>query len=381
MLSALNYTNEHWAYKKRFRAFLDREVVPNIETWNAQHLIPRDLWLKLGSEGFLCPWVAPKYGGQGKDFLYSVIMIETLAEINYLALFSYLHSDVVVPYIDSFGSEEIKQRYLPGCVSGDIITAVGMTEPDAGSDLAALGTTAVEAGREVVINGSKTFISNGVNCDLVVLAAKDPQASSPHKAISLYLVEARTAGFDKGTPFVKMGLHSQDTTDHFFNNCRIPRGNRLGEKGTGFAMLMQKLQQERLVCAIEAMAMGKFALDWTMGHLKQTGSAGNGLAGSQPVQFALAEMATKVSLGKTYLDRLIADHMAGKNVTIETSMAKYWVTEQAKLICERCIDFIGETGDLDSCPVVRTYNDVRVMSIYAGTNEVMKTIIAKALLR
>jgi alkylation response protein AidB-like acyl-CoA dehydrogenase len=302
-----------------------------------------------------------------------------MTRTNQYGLDAFLHSDIVVPYLDSFGSEEQKKKYLPGCVSGDIISAVAMTEPDVGSDLSSIATSAVEEGDEVILNGTKTFISNGFNCDLVVIAAKEREVENPYQAISLYLVEAGAPGFKKGEPLHKLGVHSQDTTELFFTNCRIPAKNRLGDKGTGFAKLMDKLQQERLLVAILAKTMAEFILEWTLDYLQTKHSANGHKRIPQAIQFALVEMETEIKLGRTFLEMLIADHMQGKHIVAETSMAKYWNTEMANRIANRCLNLCGETAMMESCPIARTFRDVRVTTIFAGTNEIMKGIVAKSL--
>jgi len=379
LMEILHYTEEHKQFRKRLRDFCQSEILPNAQKWENDGIVPKGIWRKMGREGFLCTWVAPEYGGLGKDFLYSVIVLEELTRTNHYGLDTFLHSDIVVPYIDSFGSEKQKKKYLPGCVSGDIITAVAMTEPDVGSDLASMTTAAVEEGEDVILNGTKTFISNGFNCDLVVVAAKDMAVENPYQAISLYLVEAGTPGFKKGEPLQKLGVHSQDTNELFFTNCRIPTKNRLGNKGSGFPKLMEKLQQERLLVAILAKTMAEFILEWTIDHLQKMNANNCSKHIPQAIQFALIEMATEVKLGKTFLEKLIADHMEGKHIVTETSMAKYWNTEMANRIADRCLNLCGEFGMLEACPIARTFRDVRVTTIFAGTNEIMKGIVAKSL--
>jgi alkylation response protein AidB-like acyl-CoA dehydrogenase len=378
-MDILHHTEEHKDFRGRLRALLEREVIPHVDQWEAEHTVPKEVWKKMGKEGFLCTSVSSEYGGLGGNFIYSTIAIEELVRTNHGGLITFLHSDVVVPYIESFGSEKQKKQYLPGCVSGDIITAIGITEPDTGSDVASIATTAVDAGNEVVISGSKTYISNAVNCDLVVLAAKDPSVEDPYSAISLYLVEADRPGFEKGNALDKMGLHSQDTGELFFTDCRIPTENRLGEKGEGFRMLMEKLQQERLVCALWAAALAAFMLEWTIAYCRSHTVSNVPLSNSQSVQFALVEMATEVKISRTFLDKLVADHMEGKDVVVETSMAKYQTSDMAKRIGRRCLDLIGSMGVQEKCPIVRTWRDVQPISIFAGTNEIMKVIIAKAM--
>ncbi|MBW2428548.1 MAG: acyl-CoA dehydrogenase family protein [Deltaproteobacteria bacterium] len=376
-MEILHYTQEHIRFRKRLQRFCKEEIIPYIDQWEKNGLVPREVWRKMGREGFLCTAIFPEYGGLGGDFLFSVIALEEMTRTNHYGLDAFLHSDIVVPYIDSFGSDEQKYKYLPGCVCGDIITAVAMTEPDAGSDLSAMATTAIEEDDVVIINGVKTFISNGVNCNLVVIAAKDPTVENPYRAISLYLVEEGTPGFKKGAPLQKLGVHSQDTAELFFSNCRVPKENRLGEKGTGFMILMEKLQQERLLVAILANTMAAFALDWTIESLRtQSTSNGSGQL-SQSVRFALVEMSTEIKLGRTFLEKLISDHMEGRDIVSETSMAKFWNTEMANRVVGGCLELCGEMAMSESCPVVRTFRDVRVTPIFAGTNEIMKSIVAK----
>jgi acyl-CoA dehydrogenase len=376
-MEILQYTKEHEAFRKRLVEFLDKEVNPFVAQWEKDHIVPKEVWRKMGRGGFLCPTIPTVYGGMGGDFLYSVIGLEEMTKTHHTGLAAGLHSDVVVPYIEAFGSEEIKKKYLPGCVSGDIITAVAMTEPGAGSDLAGMSTTAVEEGDEVILDGSKTFISNGINCDLVIVAAKDPAVENPYQAISLYIVDDGTEGFKRGRHLDKMGWWSQDTAELFFTNCRIPVSQRLGDKGGGFLMLMEKLQQERLVCAIGGILAAELSFDWTAAHCKNTQISGKPLSRSQAVQFALVEMSTEVKIGRTFIDKLIADHMEKMNIVVEVSMAKYWATDLAKRVADRCLDLVGDYGMTEDCPIAQAFRDARVMSIFAGTNEVMKNIAAK----
>jgi acyl-CoA dehydrogenase len=376
-MEILTYTEDHHKFRQRLRDFLAKEVTPHASEWEKAGIVPKSAWKKMGQAGFLCTDVSSAYGGLGGDFLYSVIVTEEISRTGQNGLVASLHSDIVVPYITAFGCDDIKQKYLPGCVSGDIITAIAMTESGAGSDLAAMSTSAVEEGDEVVLDGSKTFISNGIIADLVVLAARDPAVEDPYQAISLYLVESATPGFEKGRKLDKMGLWSQDTAELFFSKCRTPKANRLGKKGDGFLMLMQKLQQERLVCAIWAVAAAERILEWTLEYCRNTRISGKPIAKSQAIQFALVEMATEVKLGRNFIDKLTMDHMEGQNVVIETSMAKYWSTEMVKRIVDRALDFCGNFGSLEKCMIARAWRDVRVMSIFAGTNEIMKSIAAK----
>lgn len=376
-MDILQYTEEHDRFRKRLRVFLEEEVTPHVAQWEKDHIVPKSVWKKMGQGGFLCTEISPEYGGIGGDFRYAVIVTEEMSRTACTGLAASLHSDVVVPYIDSFASEKLKRKYLPGCVSGDIVSAVAMTEPDAGSDVAGMKTTAMEEGDEVVINGSKTFISNGVNCDLLVIAAKDPAVENKHQAVSLYLIEDGTPGFKKGKQLEKMGWHSQDTAELFFNDCRIPKENRLGDPGTGFIMLMQKLQQERLTCTLGAVTAAERVLEYAFDCCARLKKNGKPLSKSQAVQFALVEMSTDVKLGRTFMEKLVMDHIEKRNVVIETSMAKYWTTDMVNRIADRSLEILGNYGTLEACPIVQAKRDVRVMSIFAGTNEIMKGIAAK----
>jgi len=376
-MDILTYNPEHDAFRQRLRIFCETEVTPYVDQWEADRIVPKSVWRKMGQGGFLCPGVASTYGGLGGDFRYAVIVAEELARTAHTGLAAGLHSDVVVPYIDTYGSESVKRRYLPRCVSGECITAIGMTEPDAGSDLAGMKTTAVEEGDTVVVNGSKTFISNGINCDLLVIAAKDPAVENKYEAMSLYVIEDGTPGFTRGRKLDKMGWHSQDTAELFFNNCRIPVGNRLGEKGMGFLMLMEKLQQERLTCAVGAVCGAEGILAWTVDFCRKTNRGGRPMSKSQAVQFELVEMTADVKIGRTFVDKLVADHIEKKNIVVDTVMAKFWTTDLANRTADRALSILGDFATTESCPIVRTWRDARVMSIFAGTNEIMKGITAK----
>jgi len=376
-MEIIQYTEDHRIFRESVRKFFAKEVTPYVDEWEEAGIVPRSIWKKMGDNGFLCMDVPEEYGGLGADFLYSVILTEELVRTNHSGLAAPLHSNVVVPYITSFASDELKHQYLPGCVSGDIITAIAMTEPNAGSDLAGMRTTAVDDGDHVVINGQKTFISNGIICDLLVLAARDPHESNPYQAIDLYVVEAGTPGFEKGRKLKKIGWHSQDTAELFFNDCRVPKANRLGQKGGGFLMLMSNLQQERLICAMAAVPAMERILEMTIAYCKEREAFGRPLSKFQHTQFQLVEMATEIKLARTFLDKLIVDHMEGKNIVVEVSMAKYWTTETASRVADRCLQLHGGYGYCEEYPIARAWRDLRVMQIFAGTNEIMKGIAAK----
>jgi acyl-CoA dehydrogenase len=376
-MEIINYSEEHKIFRDSLRKFLDREVVPHIDEWEEVGIVPRSVWKKMGEQGFLCTSVPEEYGGLAADFLYSVIITEETTKSGFSGLTASLHSDIVVPYITSFASEEQKHKYLPGCISGDIITAVAMTEPNAGSDLAAMKTTATEDGDYIVLNGQKTFISNGINCDLIIVAARDPSINDPHSAVDLFLVDATTPGFEKGKQIKKIGWHSQDTAEMYFIDCRIPKENRMGEKGTGFLKLMQKLQQERLVCAIGAVASAEMMVAMTIQYCKERTAFGKPLSKFQHTQFELVEMSTEAKVGRAFLDKLIMDHVEGKNVVVEVSMAKFWTTDMAFKVADRCLQLYGGYGYCDEYPISRYWRDIRVTRIFAGTNEIMKMIAAR----
>ncbi|OPY13288.1 MAG: Acyl-CoA dehydrogenase [Syntrophus sp. PtaU1.Bin005] len=378
-MDIIQYTQEHRIFRDAVKKFLTREVIPHIEEWEEAGIVPRDVWKKMGAQGYLGMSVPEDYGGPAADFLYEVIVIEELARTNFTGLAARLHNTVVLPYLIEYGSEEQKHRYLPGCISGDIITAIGMTEPNTGSDLAAIRTTAVEDGDEFVINGQKTFISNGINCDLIVLVARDPAVVDPHRALDLFLVEAGTPGFEKGRNLKKIGWHSQDTAELFFSDCRIPRSNRLGEKGTGFRKMMEMLQQERLVVAIGAQVIAEFLLENTIAYCRERTVFGRPISRFQNSQFEFAEMATEIELGRTFIDKMIVEHMEGRDLTREVSMAKYWITDMAGRVADRCLQLHGGYGYCEEYPIARAWRDVRIMRIYAGSNEIMKVIIARTL--
>jgi acyl-CoA dehydrogenase len=376
-MDIIQYTDEHRIFRQTLRKYLEKEITPHAEEWEEAGIVPREAWKKMGDQGFLCTAVPEEYGGAGGDFLYSVIVAEEMARTNFNGLMASLHSDIIVPYIVSFGSEAQKKKYLPGCVSGAIITAIAMTEPNTGSDLAAIRTTAIEQGGEIVFNGQKTFISNGINCDLLILAAKDPAVANPHQAVDLFIVEAGTPGFEKGRQIKKIGWHSQDTAELYFTDCRVPAGNRLGEKGSGFLKLMLKLQQERLMCAIGAQAGAELMLEMTIQYCKERVAFGRPISKFQHTQFEIVEMATDIRLGRTFLDKLIVDHMEGKDIVVDVSMSKFWITDMACRVADRCVQLHGGYGYCEEYPIARAWRDIRVTRIFAGTNEIMKMICAR----
>jgi len=380
-MERLYLTEEHEIFRQALRKFLEKEAVPNYEQWEKNKEVPRSFWKKLGEQGYLCPQVEEKYGGLGTDFGYAVVMNEEMERVGTGMVGISLHNDIVIPYIESYGTEEQKQRWLPGALTGDIITAIGMTEPGAGSDLASIQTTAIRDGDDYIINGEKTFITNGYTADLVVLVCKtDPKANPPHRGISLFVVEAGTPGFKKGKKLRKIGQHANDTSELIFEDVRVPRTNLLGEEGKGFYYLMEKLQQERLLVAIQCMASAEKMLELTIDYVKQRQAFGTTISNFQNTQFKIAEMATELEIGRTFVERLILEHMKGKSIVTEVSMAKWWVSDLAKKIAGECMQLHGGYGYMEEYEIARRYRDIAVTSIYAGSNEIMKQIIAKNLL-
>jgi acyl-CoA dehydrogenase len=372
------YQEEHELFRQSFQRFVEREVTPNQPKWNEASIVDREAWRKAGENGFLCPWMEEEHGGPGGDFLHSCVVIEELAKVYESGFAISLHSDIVVPYIHEFGTADQRKRWLPGCASGELVTAIAMTEPGTGSDLAALTTSAVRDGDDYVLNGAKTFISNGILCDLCIVAAKtDPDPTNKHQGISLFVVEAERDGFIKGNKLKKMGMMSQDTAELSFEDCRIPAANRLGEEGAGFMMLMQKLQQERLVVAVAAQAGAEQVLADTVRYCQEREAFGRPIGKMQNTRFKLAECATEVEVGRAFLDRLVSEHIAGQYLVKECSMAKLWQTEMLNRVVDECLQFFGGYGYMLEYPITRAYMDARVTRIYAGTNEIMKVIIAK----
>ncbi len=375
------FGEEHEIFRAAFRKFVEKEIVPNQEAWREAGVVSRDIYKKAGENGFLAPHLPEAYGGLEADFLYGVIIIEELAKVAENGFAMSLHSDVVVPYLAAFGNEEQKKKWLPGCVTGDIITAVAMTEPDAGSDLQALKTTAVKDGDDYVINGQKTFITNGMLNDLVIVAClTDPKAEPRHTGISLIVVEDGTPGYNKVRKLKKMGMDSQDTAELFFEDCRVPQKNLLGEQeGQGFVQMMVKLQQERLVIAVGSVATMWPVLEWTRKFCEERVAFGRPIIKFQNTRFKMAEMYTMAEVLQTFIDRLIQEHMKGVNVVIETSMAKYLCTEECKKLVDQCLQFFGGYGYMDEYPISRVFRDCRVTPIFGGTTEIMKEIIGRGL--
>jgi acyl-CoA dehydrogenase len=374
----VQFNEGHVIFRESFRKFLIKEIGDQYPQWEADGIVPREIWKKFGDNGYLVPWAPEKYGGAGADWLYSVIIVEELARYGANGLFVPLHNDIVAPYIYSFGTEEQRERWLPGCITGDTILAVAMTEPEAGSDLASMRTTAKRDGDCWVLNGQKTFISNGHLSDLMVVAARTGEKdTSSAEAVSLFVVERDTPGFSRGELIKKIGLKAQDTAEIFFDDCHIPAENILGTEGHGFIFLMQKLQQERLVCAIGSQAMAERGLEITIDYVKERKMFGKPLSKFQNTQFLLAELGSQITAGRCFVDQLINSHIAGKDVTKETCMAKYWVCEMAMHVADRCLQLHGGYGYCTDYLISRFFIDGRIQTIYAGTSEIMKLIVSR----
>jgi len=319
-----------------------------------------------------------EYGGGGGDFRYDAIVMEELAYLRAHGLMTTVHSSICMPYIVSFGSEEQKRRYLPPAIAGEMLVAICMTEPGTGSDLAVVQTRAIRDGDHYVVNGTKTFISIGQLAGLFIVVAKtDPTADPPHKGISLLLVEADTPGCVKGRKLEKLGLQAQDTSEIFFEDCRVPVTNLLGREGQGFKMLMEKLQQERLCIGVGSITSCRRSLEDTVAYVKQRHAFGQPIAAFQNTQFKLAELATQVELGQAFVDKLIAAHVRGEDIVAEVSMAKWWTTDLQKRLTADCVQLHGGYGFMLEYPIAMDYADAAVQSIYAGSNEIMKVIIAR----
>jgi acyl-CoA dehydrogenase len=372
------FSEEHEMFRGQVRRFVENELVPKIESWNKAGMSDRESWRKMGAAGFLGANAPVEYGGAGADFLYDAIVIEELSRVRAHGLMMGLHSDIIMPYLATYGSEDQKRRYLTPAISGETILAIAMTEPGTGSDLAAVQTTAQRDGDSYVINGSKLFISNGQIADMVVVVVKtDPKANPPHKGISLILVDGDAPGFVRGRKLDKLGLKGQDTSELFFEDCRVPVTNLLGREGNGFKMLMEKLQQERLVTGVGALTSARRCLDDTIEYTKNRRAFGQPIASFQNTQFKLAEMATEVEIGQAFVDRLLVAHVRGDELVTEVSMAKWWTTELLKRVASQCLQLHGGYGFMLEYAVATDYADAAVQSIYAGTNEIMKVIIGR----
>ena len=373
------YTAEHEDFRKTVRTFLEREVVPHHDQWEKDGIVPRELWRKAGEAGLLCFDVPEEYGGPGvQDFRYNVILSEEQTRANASGPGFSVHSDIIVPYLTSLGNEEQKQRWLPGCVSGETITAIAMTEPGAGSDLQGVRTTAVDKGDHYVLNGSKTFISNGINSDLVIVVARtDPEAG--HKGISLLVVERGMEGFERGRNLDKIGLHAQDTAELSFTDVVVPKESLLGEEGQGFIYLMMNLPQERLIIAAQAVAACEAIVEMCLEYARTREAFGKPIGKFQHNRFLIAEMATEARVARAFVDECLGKHLEGQLTPVDAAMAKWYATELQNKLVNQGVQLHGGYGYMMEFPIAKAYLDSRISTIYGGTTEIQKEIIGRSL--
>ncbi|MFM8546687.1 MAG: acyl-CoA dehydrogenase family protein [Betaproteobacteria bacterium] len=378
MLDRKLFTEDHQIFRESVRRFLEKEVLPHHARWEDQGYVDRDVWLKAGDNGLLCTSMPEQWGGAGADRLYSVVIMEELARINATGLGFVLHSEIVAPYLLRYGSEDQKARYLPRMASGEMIGAIAMSEPAAGSDLQGVKTSAIADNGHYVINGSKTFITNGWHADLVIVVAKtDPSAGA--KGTSLFLIERGMPGFDKGQRLKKVGLKAQDTSELFFNDLRVPPSQLLGKENQGFIYLMQELPWERMQIAISAIESAQAAIDWTVEYVKDRKVFGTTVGSFQNTRFKLAELQTEVQIGRIFVDRCLEALLEDKLDTATASMAKYWCSDLQGKVLDECVQLHGGYGFMWEYPIARAWADARVQRIYGGTNEIMKELITRSM--
>lgn len=379
MIPRTLFSEEHEIIRNSVRRFIATEITPHHAAWEKEGMVPRALWRKAGEAGLLCTAIPAEYGGMGGDFLHGAIIIEEMARAGATGPTFYLHSEIISPYILHYGTEEQKRTWLPRMAAGEVVTALGMTEPSGGSDLQNLKTTAIRDGDDYVINGQKVFITAGHSADLLMLACKtDPKAGA--RGVSLILVETDRAGFQRGQRLEKIGCKAQDTSELFFSDLRVPVTNLLGEEGRGFYQLMKELAQERLVQAIRAVAASEAALEWTIDYAVQRKMFGQTLADFQNTQFKLAEMKTELAAQRVFVDRCIELHRQARLDAVDAAMAKLNATELQGKVMDQCLQFFGGWGYMSEYPIARAFVDARMARIGGGSSEVMKQIIARSLL-
>ncbi|WP_168381468.1 acyl-CoA dehydrogenase family protein [Acinetobacter indicus] len=379
MLPRKLFQSEHEAFRDTVRKFYEKEVLPNTEKYEQQQHVDRDLWNKAGELGLLCTTMPEQYGGSGVDRLYSMILIEEQAYAGDSATGFSLHSDIVANYIHNFGNEQQKQYWLPKMATGEVVTAIAMTEPGTGSDLQAVRTTAFLEGDEYVINGSKIFITNGYLCDMAIVVCKTGNSDKGSANLSLIMVEADRAGFSKGKPLNKIGMKGQDTCELFFDNVRVPKENLLGMEGMGFIMLMKELAWERLIVAIICQAGAEAAFAHTLQYTKERKAFGKPIGAFQNTRFKLAEMRTEIDFCRAYLDRCMELQLEDQLSVDAAAAAKYKISELFSKVVDECLQLHGGYGYMLEYPIARAYLDNRANRIYAGTNEIMKELISRSL--
>ena len=372
------FNEEHDAFRDSVRRFLESEVAPLHDRWEEQGHVDRGIWNKAGANGFLCPTMPEAYGGAGVDKRFSVVVMEEGARVNATGMGWGLHSEIVAPYLLHYGSEYLKQKYLPKMASGEMVGAIAMTEPAAGSDLQGVRTTAVRDGDHYILNGSKIFITNGYLSDVVIVVAKTAPEKGA-KGTSLLVVDTSMPGFTKGKPLKKAGMKAQDTCELFFDNVKVPAENLLGEEGNGFVYLMQELPWERLQIAVIAMASAEAALDWTIQYTNERKAFGQEIAKFQNTRFKLAELKTEIQVGRVFVDRCIELILENKLDPATASMAKYWCSDLQFKVMDECVQLHGGYGYMWEYPITRAWADSRVQRIYGGTNEIMKELISRNL--
>ncbi|MEU3689724.1 acyl-CoA dehydrogenase family protein [Streptomyces narbonensis] len=374
------YTADHEAFRAVVRTFLEKEVLPYYEQWEKDGVVSREVWLAAGRQGLLGLAVDEEYGGGGTpDFRYGAVLAEEFTRAGAPGLAIGLHNDIIGPYLTSLATDEQKRRWLPGFCSGETVTAIAMTEPGAGSDLQGIRTTAEDHGDHWILNGSKTFISNGILADLVIVVARTTPEGGAH-GLSLLVVERGAEGFERGRNLDKIGQKSQDTAELFFHDVRVPKENLLGELNGAFLHLMTNLAQERLAIAVAGIAGAEHLLEITSRYVKEREAFGRPLARLQHVRFEIAEMATECAVTRTFVDRCVEEHASGALDAVHASMAKWWATELQKRVADRCLQLHGGYGYMSEFPVARAYTDGRIQTIYGGTTEIMKEIIGRSLL-
>ncbi len=378
MIPRTLFSPAHETFRDSVRRFMESEVMPHEEHWQEQGYVDREVWTKAGANGFLCPSMPEAYGGSDADKLYSVILIEEQARANSSSLGFGLHSEIVAPYLFNYGNEHIKQTYLPKMAAGEMIGAIAMSEPGAGSDLQAIKTTAIKKGDRYVVNGSKTFITNGWHSDLVIVVAKTDPAKGA-KGTSLIVVDTSMKGFSKGKRLKKLGLKGQDTAELFFDNVEVPAENLLGEANNGFIYLMQELPWERMQIAIGAIAKSEAAIQWTIDYVRERKAFGKTVASFQNTRFKLAELATEAQVARVFVDRCLELLLVKQLDTATASMAKYWCSDIECKIIDECLQLHGGYGFMWEYPIARAYVDARVQRIYGGTNEIMKEVISRSM--
>ena len=373
------FSPEHEAFREQVRRFCEREVAPHHAAWEEAHGVPREVWRQAGENGLLCCWLPEALGGPAADLLFDFIVSEELGRAGATGPGFPLHSVIVAPYLAAHGTPALQQALLPAMVAGEKIAAIAMTEPGTGSDVAAIRTQARREGDHYVLNGQKTFITNGHNADIVVVACKTDPDQGAH-GVSLLVVERGMEGFSRGRNLRKIGQHAQDTAELFFDNVRVPASHLLGEEGQGFRYLMQKLAQERLLVSVQCQARAEAALAWTVDYVKERKAFRQRVADFQNTRFKLAAVATDIAAGRAYCDQLIAQHLAGELDAVGAAAGKLWHSELLGRVTDECLQLFGGYGYMHEYPIARAFTDARIERIYAGTSEIMKEIVARDLL-